>query len=84
MAHDEPAFPVKFGPDDRSLAVEAYPGMTLRDWFAGQALMAVVTVATMPGAGKDGGGAINERDLAEVAYAFADALLAARKKAPTP
>lgn len=57
-----------------------YPGLTVRDWFAGQALTAVTMVATMPGVGKTGGGPLDESDLAEAAYAFADAMLKERSK----
>ena len=47
-------------------ADEFTTGMSLRDWFAGQAL---------EGRGYDGWGA---QDIAEMAYEIADAMLAAR------
>ena len=39
--HNEPAFPVAIsvGPNDQA---ELYKGMTLRDWFAGLAMQAMV------------------------------------------
>lgn len=49
-------------------------GMDIRDWFAGQALTALVAYAVKtPDAG------IPE-DVAEEAYAYADAMLAARER----
>lgn len=47
-------------------------GMTLRDWFAGQALMPIVTLL-----GRDVGDAT---DLAKDAYIIADAMLDERAK----
>lgn len=47
----------------------AAPGMTLRDWFAGQAL-----------AGWLADGAEDHRNAAKHAYLFADAMLLERKK----
>lgn len=53
-------------------------GMTLRDWFAGQALAAVIRqCATDTGVRKDG----PEVHFARKAYALADAMLAERAKA---
>jgi hypothetical protein len=58
------------------------PGMTLRDWFAGQALVgmnaspALMEVVTGPEAGA---GRHNDR-LAAAAYSQADAMLRARKE----
>jgi len=60
MANDfEPAFPI---PADAECS-----GMTLRDWFAGLALQALLA---NPGDG--------EFDIATVAYEHADAMLEAR------
>jgi len=47
-----------------------YPGMSLRDWFAGMALRSM----------RVGGDAINMPGAAEWCYAFADAMLAERAK----
>lgn len=82
-----PAFPAKADVDPRgmgqSFVVSARGGMSLRDWFAGQALMS--------GAGPDARYSAERADshgdskwhdlVASSAYAFADAMLAARKKA---
>ena len=57
----EPAFPVP--------ELASYYGMTLRDWFAGQAMAAFIARETMNGS-----------DTAQTAYAFADAMLAERLK----
>jgi hypothetical protein len=72
-----PAFPLP-NPRDHTdylgLLIPSFAGMTLRDWFAGQALAGIaVTSATdedMPTA----------QDYAEVAYSMADAMLAERVK----
>jgi hypothetical protein len=45
-------------------------GMTLRDWFAGQAMMGILS---------EGGSPICWRDDAENAYKAADAMIRARK-----
>lgn len=50
------------------------PGMTLRDWFAGQ------TVSGMLACGERSG---SYRDYADDAYKFADAILAARDRDTT-
>jgi hypothetical protein len=71
MSDNPPAFPFQDGP-------VLTPGMTLRDYFAGQALMGIgcnhnavarMNWATDPHA-----------ERAELAYALADAMLAERKK----
>lgn len=56
-------------------------GMSLRDWFAGQALSALVDVQVM-GRHTEG---VSEamRDMALVAYGLADAMLAERAKEPS-
>ena len=70
-----PAFPV---PEENYISNGTYsnPGMTLRDWFAGQALVSMgPTVKAAPGA--------TLQDVAEsmasTAYVVADAMLAARE-----
>lgn len=62
------AFPV---PNDAN--VNGQEGMTLRDWFAGQALSGMLSDGEMT----ENGGALFLPDLA---YAFADKMLAARAK----
>lgn len=65
-----PAFPI---PEQRAFdgagLVEGHPGMTLRDWFAGQALTGMIP-------GRHDVGA--EPRLAQSAYRYADAMIAAR------
>lgn len=63
-----PAFP---SPDTRGY--DGVPGMTLRDWFAGQALAGIWACPTVNG---------DHQDLADEAYKTADAMLAARNNLP--
>lgn len=53
------------------------PGMTLRDWFAGQALVGMVTSDRKSKEGEDGNSARSR--LATASYRMADAMLEARK-----
>ena len=69
-----PAFPVPEHLDERGNGHEQSIGMTLRDWFAGQAL-ASMTIA--PDYSK---GPCNA-SMADRAYHIADAMLAAREAA---
>jgi hypothetical protein len=52
------------------------PGMTLRDWFAGQALAGMLINYTTQKFG------VGEQTCAKGAYEFADAMLAAREVKP--
>jgi hypothetical protein len=61
---DEPAFP---GP--RSPAVAIYRGMTIRDYFAAEAMIALLAMAR----------AASMREIAEKSYAMADEMMEARK-----
>ena len=47
-------------------------GMTLRDYFAAKAMQGMLA--------EDGGGALNNEELAEFAYVIADEMLKAREK----
>lgn len=79
-----PAFPCPANPDeghtspvtgewvDTSEFATASTGMTLRDWFAGQALAHRFTTA-------DGADTESAVDVARWAYIIADAMLAARE-----
>ena len=51
--------------------LQASAGMTLRDWFAGQALAGILS---------EGGSPASYNEDAENAYSAADAMIAARKK----
>lgn len=75
MKHDNPpAFPWI----DVQSAVDGGSGMSLRDWFAGQALIMLPNM----GCGAD----LDTDDTARAAYQIADAMLAARAttKEPNP
>ena len=66
-----PAFPQQsIGPEFPT----GYCGMSLRDWFAGQALAGAIQSY------REGGCERTEKDLAESCYSAADAMLAAREK----
>lgn len=62
--------PVTVGPSDDMYP--AYPGMTLRDWFAGQALAGYFAAPHTPHR--------NAQDCAAYMYAVADAMIAERSK----
>lgn len=64
-----PAFPVTAGQ-------QVYAnGMTLRDWFAGQALAGMASIAL-----DEGEMLMGWRDMSKAAYHAADAMLQARQK----
>jgi len=67
-----PAFPVLPPIDDAGQTPAGYPypdsGMTLRDYFAAKAMQALLT----------GGGAYNSREISQLAFRAADAMLKAR------
>lgn len=65
-----PAFPEAFWPTPQSDAPDYRPGMSLRDWFAGQALAGLLAFeGTSPG-----------NTTAHIAWAIADDMLAERAK----
>lgn len=70
-----PAYPVVFRTmtPQGMMEMDAAPGMTLRDWFAGQALANVYTAHEA-----------NHEKVVEWAYQIADAMLAARKARHDP
>lgn len=55
-------------------------GMTLRDWFAGRALNAIITDTLSPQYCEFGDGTSPSDRIAERCYAIADAMIAARKE----
>ncbi len=82
-----PAFPMR----ERTVRIDCNgcrevehgsPGMSLRDWFAGQALAGVLTTKVIATAHKDGGksGLDGFEVAAILAYGYADAMLAERAK----
>lgn len=64
-----PAFPVTASTGDPRDGVYCRDGMSLRDWFAGKALAGLLADPNCDGSYKG---------VAESAYGFADAMLAAR------
>lgn len=72
-----PAFPAEGGSDS---GLHANPGMTLRDWFAGQALAGI---AANPEEAKGSRGlSLSQatKVTAQAAYLLADAMIAERSK----
>ena len=66
-----PAFPSEQGEDQHGKWNQTYdPGMSLRDWFAGQALPGLI------GLDSDA----DDKGIAHDAYLYADAMLAERAK----
>lgn len=79
------AFPVPCAPDSQGGLNWAMPGMSLRDWFAGQALAGTLAtygdqraLAALQKECPDPGDACGR--IANACYAFADAMLAEREK----
>lgn len=72
-AHNDggPAFPAPAQPKTDWSLEDVTSGMSLRDWFAGQALAGIATRQNFRGI---------ERSAAEQAYAIADAMLAEMSK----
>ncbi len=60
-----------------AISSESYEGMSLRDWFAGQALVGI-----LPMYGADPGGQSGVSQIANWAYMYADAMIQARKEKP--
>lgn len=79
MDNSPAAFPIHF--DDRPGSYAAEPGMSLRDWFAGQALAGPVAVFCQLSAER--GDDVCEHRAARMAYRCADAMLAARARTDT-
>lgn len=67
-----PAFPCDVQVEDNSGShYEEHSGLSLRDWFAGQALAGLCSQKPLPE---------TPRQAAKIAYEAADAMLAARNK----
>lgn len=63
---------VELAPDDALACIHQHAGMSLRDYFAGQAILGLVTYYTEK--------AHTATDLAETAYQYAEAMMQAREK----
>jgi hypothetical protein len=72
-----PAFPCDAEWKDGSEVWPQSPGMTLRDWFAGQALASVIPTCNMEDIREDD--KTKEMLFARKVYRIADAMLKARK-----
>lgn len=82
-AHDDggPAYPSRLPKNrDQHLLDNINSGMTLRDWFAGQALPACISSPCAPA--WTHGSAEHHSQSAAAAYLMADAMLAARNNLP--
>ncbi len=86
-----PAFPAPWHPEMGWSPRDAPPGMSLRDWFAGQALTNIKTTGQHASWGAMGQsvaslssmvGIMSPTEIAENAYAIADAMLKAREVKP--
>lgn len=75
MSDGGPAFPTAQDPEYTG----AFVGMSLRDYFAAQSLM-IASAAAMIKANDLTPSQVKEIDIAEGAYRFADAMLAARNQ----
>lgn len=75
-----PAFPT-----DSSMSpfVTSSPGMSLRDWFAGQALIGITMSASKLDAIVNYRSTGTAQEYTTIAYKLADAMLAARSKGET-
>ncbi len=72
MKNNEPAFPEIYIQSICGVPITDYkPGMTLRDWFAGQALAGMTADPGIVG---------QPNEIVKTAYEYADAMLAERAK----
>jgi hypothetical protein len=72
-----PAFPRPASEADRDCTVHRQVGMSLRDWFAGQALAGIIAAHANPAALSL---PVRGASVSEDAYAFADAMLRVRER----
>lgn len=66
--------------DHRWEITESYPGMTLRDWFAGQAMQALVSDPEWREQWVQGSWSAAHGNAAEIAYQYAEAMIAEKRK----
>lgn len=71
-----PAFPPAITVSAAGDVYHGFNGMTLRDWFAGQALVETASLITVSHPG-------TYNEVAKLAYSLADAMLAARSTPDT-
>lgn len=70
MTHNQPAFPTDIGfSQDGAVQFDSSPGMSLRDWFAGQALAGYCAV--------EAAWDQSPEEVARCSYRIADAMLEA-------
>lgn len=72
------AFPLAVEPSTLDKQMKVSPGMSLRDWIAGQAIGAIIRQCATDLNFRDGA-ETSEQYFARKAYEVADAMLAARK-----
>lgn len=79
MSKDDggPAYPARAVPLTDFGGNDVTSGMSLRDYFAGQALAGIISSPSI--IKRNGGEVRGESNIAATAYDFADAMLAARK-----
>jgi len=70
--------PILPGPCQHETNIDIHEGMSLREWYAGQALAGMTATAYLAAAGEMSIPAA-AKDLAEICFATADALIAASK-----
>ena len=79
-----PAFPIPLAPGELYTETGSGCGMTLRDWFAGQALPRVIEQHTLArrtrGVLPDYNDGAHRAAVADIAYRISDAMIAERTK----
>ena len=79
-----PSSPQKMEFDGEGFRPVGFEGMSLRDYFAGQAMNALIEDVNRPSDPESGDSDIHPRDeIARRAYALADAMIAARSGGDT-
>ena len=80
-----PAFPIpeqQFSDGVTIVSSQGAPGMSLRDWFAGQAISGLAPLFYDSAPDADNPDGDDPEQIARTAYLLADAMLAARKVQP--
>lgn len=84
MAENPTAFPAQPLGSDGLPSCDMSSGMSLRDWFAGQAAPSALSHAANCVQTGSALSVIPEEWAAQISYAYADAMLAERSKSTTP